>query len=557
MNQRWENLNMQKWRFKAAALVLGLAAPLVGWAQNTIQAITSSQQAGTEVIRIELSEPLAAVPNGFTVQAPPRVAIDLPGIGNGLGRSTVDINQGNLRSVNVAQAGDRTRLVFNLKQAANYKAELQGKVLVVVLEGSGSAAQARHQPDRRTGSLCRQPEPRATAPEGHRLPPRSRWCRPRGGWPGQHASRCRHSPAGPDLVVEFLRSTLPDALRRKLDVTDFGTPVQTVSAQQTGDRVRLVVEPRGSWEHSAYQTDNQFVLEVRPMKIDPNKLTQGPGYAGEKLSLNFQNIEVRALLQVIADFTNFNVVTSDTVTGSVTLRLKDVPWDQALDIILQSKGLGVRKSGNVLWIAPKDELAAKEKLELESRKQITDLEPVRMQSFQLNYTKAEDVAKGLAGQGAENSRAVSRPRILSPRGSVISESADQPTFRHRHSVEAGRDPGADRQDRHPGAAGHDRSAHRRSRRQVWSRPGRQARCARPQRPTRALALAAATAGCPCRQATTWVWANRPAKPRSPPAATSRTRSSSVCPPTPARSAARRRLRLRCRCSVRRPTVPEP
>jgi type IV pilus assembly protein PilQ len=226
---------------------------------------------------------------------------------------------------------------------------------------------------------------------------------------------------GQTLVVEFLRSTLPDALRRRLDVTDFGTPVQAISAQQSGDRVRLVVEPRGSWEHSAYQTDNQFVLEVRTMKVDPNKLTQGPGYAGEKLSLNFQNIEVRALLQVIADFTNFNVVTSDTVTGSVTLRLKDVPWDQALDIILQSKGLGVRKSGNVLWIAPKDELAAKEKLELESRKQVADLEPVRMQSFQLNYTKAEDVAKGLTGQGSGAQQGGVATRILSARGSVISE----------------------------------------------------------------------------------------------------------------------------------------
>ena len=161
---------------------------------------------------------------------------------------------------------------------------------------------------------------------------------------------------GQNLVVEFLRSTLPDKLRRRLDVADFGTPVQTVSTFQSGDRVRMVVEPKGSWEHSAYQTDNQFVLEVRPLKVDPNKLVQGPGFSGEKLILNFQNIEVRALLQVIADFTNFNVVTSDTVTGTVTLRLKDVPWDQALDIILQSKGLGVRKSGNVLWIAPKEEL---------------------------------------------------------------------------------------------------------------------------------------------------------------------------------------------------------
>ena len=140
------------------------------------------------------------------------------------------------------------------------------------------------------------------------------------------------------------------------------------------------------------------------MKIDPNKLTQGPGYQGEKLSLNFQNIEVRALLQVIADFTNFNVVTSDTVTGNVTLRLKDVPWDQALDIIMQSKGLGVRKSGNVLWIAPKDELAAKEQVDLEAKKKIAELEPLRTQSFQLNYTKAEDVAKGLTGQPGQGGR---------------------------------------------------------------------------------------------------------------------------------------------------------
>ena len=146
--------------------------------------------------------------------------------------------------------------------------------------------------------------------------------------------------------------------------------MQSITTTQAGDRVRMVVEPRGTWEHSAYQSDNQFVLEVRSQKVDPNKLVQGAGYAGEKLSLNFQNIEVRALLQVIADFTNFNVVTSDTVTGNVTLRLKDVPWDQALDIILQAKNLGLRKSGNVILIAPKDELNAKEKIELEAKQQI-------------------------------------------------------------------------------------------------------------------------------------------------------------------------------------------
>jgi type IV pilus assembly protein PilQ len=238
---------------------------------------------------------------------------------------------------------------------------------------------------------------------------------------------------GKSLVVEFLRSKLPEQLRRRLDVTDFGTPVKTVSTFQSGENVRMVVEPSGDWEHSAYQSDNQFVLEVRPVKVDPNKLTQGPGFQGEKLSLNFQNIEVRALLQVIADFTNFNVVTSDTVNGNVTLRLKDVPWDQALDIILQSKGLGVRKNGNVLWIAPKDELAAKEQLDLEAKKKIAELEPLRTQAFQLNYTKAEEVARGLTGQNqaqgsAGGGSATAATRILSPRGSVLYEQRTNQLF---------------------------------------------------------------------------------------------------------------------------------
>ena len=426
MNRKQEKPKMLNWRLRAAAFVLAMAAPVLGWAQNTVQAITSSQQGSSEVVRVEFAEPLSAVPNGFTVQAPPRVAIDLPGVGNGLGRSTVDINQGNLRSVSVAQAGDRTRLVFNLKQAANYRAELQGKALLIVLEGAAAPPAAVAS----TG----EPVHFAASQNREQLPVKDVDFRRGPDGSGRVVVGLASTQVGVDirqqgqsLIVEFLRSTLPDALRRRLDVTDFGTPVQSVAAFQSGDRVRLVVEPRGAWEHSAYQTDNQFVLEVRPMKVDPNKLTQGPGYSGEKLSLNFQNIEVRALLQVIADFTNFNVVTSDTVTGSVTLRLKDVPWDQALDIIMQSKGLGVRKTGNVLWIAPKDELAAKEKLELESRKQITDLEPVRTQSFQLNYTKSEDVAKGISGQSSGSSGGAAA-RILSPRGSVISESRTNQLF---------------------------------------------------------------------------------------------------------------------------------
>ena len=427
MKHNQENRIMSMWRVRALALVLGIGAPLAGWAQNAIQSINSTQQGTSEVVRIELSEPLAAVPAGFTIQTPPRIAIDLPGVSNALGRNSVEINQGNLRSVNVAQAGERTRLVLNLKQATNYKAQLQGKALVLVLD---TAAAAVAQP---TPSTSGEPVRFAESLNREQLALKDIDFRRGNDGAGRVIVELPNNQVGVDirqqgqsLVVDFLRSTLPDSLRKRFDVTDFGTPVQSITTAQQGDRVRMTINPRGNWEHSAYQSDNQFVLEVRPQKVDPNKLTQGPGYAGEKLSLNFQNIEVRALLQVIADFTNFNVVTSDTVTGNVTLRLKDVPWDQALDIILQAKGLGLRKSGNVIWIAPKDELAAKEKVELESKAQVAQLEPLRTQSFQLNYAKAEEVAKGLSGQG--QSGGGSGTKILSPRGSVIFETRTNQLF---------------------------------------------------------------------------------------------------------------------------------
>jgi type IV pilus assembly protein PilQ len=458
MNRPHKHMHMQSkhtmalWRKRLAAFVLACATPALALAEIAIKAITSSQQAGAEVVRIELSEPLAALPNGFTVQTPPRVALDLPGVTNGMGKSVVDINQGNLRSVSIAEAGERTRLVLNLRQSANYRTELQGKVLVVVLENSSAPALAAS-----TG----EPQQFAAPQNRDQLPLRDIDFRRGADGAGRIIVSLASTQVGVDirqqgqtLVLEFLRSSLPETLRRRLDVADFGTPVQTIATFQAGERVRMVVEPRGNWEHSAYQSDNQFVLEVRPVKVDPNKLTQGPGFAGEKLSLNFQNIEVRALLQVIADFTNFNVVTSDTVTGNVTLRLKDVPWDQALDIIMQSKGLGVRKNGNVLWIAPKEELAAKETLDLESKKKLSELEPVRTQSFQLNYTKAEYIAKSLmgsatGGQGAEGgagggsaggsasgsaggssggSAGGSAGRILSTRGGAIFEARTNQLF---------------------------------------------------------------------------------------------------------------------------------
>ncbi len=429
MTSTVENRMMHKWCAKAAVLALALAAPLAAFAQNVIQSITASQQAGTDVVRVELSEPLSAVPGGFAVQSPPRVAIDLPGVGNGMGRNSVELNQGNLRSANVAQSGERTRLVLNLRQAASYRVQLQGKSLIVLLDATSPVATASGAPTHFSQAQNEQP-----------LALRDVDFRRGSEGAGRVIVDLPSTQVGVDirqqgqnLVVEFLRSTLPEKLRRRLDVADFGTPVQAVSTFQSGDRVRMVVEPKGSWEHSAYQTDNQFVLEVRPLKVDPHKLVQGPGFSGEKLSLNFQNIEVRALLQVIADFTNFNVVTSDSVTGTVTLRLKDVPWDQALDIILQSKGLGVRKNGNVLWIAPKEELANREQVELESRRKIADLEPTRTQAFQLNYTKAETIAKSLVGsamvgQSMADATGQNTGRILSPRGSVLFEQRTNQLF---------------------------------------------------------------------------------------------------------------------------------
>jgi len=439
MKAMQDKMNMgSEWQARLWTLALLCGASFSALAQTAIQSINSSLQAGSEVIRIELSEPLAALPKGFVVQTPPRIAIDLPGVGNATGKPVVEVNQGNLRSVNIAQSEERTRLVLNLRQPATYRAELQGKALVIVLESSASPEVASA-----TGTTTPPPTRFAEPQNRQQLPLKDIDFRRGADGAGRVVVDLANNQVGVDirqqgkgLVVEFLQTSLPDALRRRLDVTDFGTPVQTVSTVQIGDRVRMVIEPRGEWEHSAYQSDNQFVVEVRAQKIDPNKLTQGPGFAGEKLSLNFQNIEVRALLQVIADFTNFNVVTSDTVTGNVTLRLKDVPWDQALDIILQAKGLGLRKSGNVILIAPKDELAAKEKADLESKLQIAALEPVRTQAFQLNYTKAEEISRGLTGQnsgqggggGGGGGSGSTTTRILSPRGSVLFETRTNQLF---------------------------------------------------------------------------------------------------------------------------------
>ncbi|MCB8745803.1 type IV pilus secretin PilQ [Rhodoferax sp. U2-2l] len=407
-------------------LLAGLIfAAATAQAQPAIQAVTGSLQGGSEIVRIDLSEVLPALPTGFSIQSPARIALDFAGVVSAMGRSTVDINQGNLRSVSVVQAGDRTRVVLNLKQYTAYKTQMDGKSLYVSLDPVAN--------DMPTEA------PKVFAENLNRdaMPLRDVDFRRGDEASGRIIVALPNDQVGVDirqqgqtLVVDFMKTTLPEGLRRRLDVADFGTPVKTITTSQSGDRVRMVIEPQGQWVHSAYQSNSQFVVEVKPIKVDPTKLTQGPGYSGQKLSLNFQNIEVRSLLQVIADFTNFNVITSDSVTGAVTLRLQDVPWDQALDIILQAKGLGMRKTGNVLWIAPKDEINAKEKLDMESAAALQSLEPLRTQSYQLNYTKAEEVAKGLNGQSQSSAGGATAQstRILSPRGSVIFETRTNQLF---------------------------------------------------------------------------------------------------------------------------------
>ena len=404
-----------------AALALALAAPLAwaqGAAKNAVESINFSQaQGGKILVKVGLKEPLAALPQGFAVTNPPRIAIDLPDTTNGLNRTQVEAGEGDLKSVSVVQTANRTRLVLNLARNLTYTQAMDGRQLLITIDAS--------QAPTTTASVSTAPSaapmvfaeaPAAGTSTRYNL--RDVDFRRGNNAEGRVVVDLSSPNIGIDirqqgrqLVVDFINTNVPRSLVRRLDVGDFGTPVRNIDTFEQGGNARMVLEPRGLWEYSAYQTDTQFIIEVKPVKEDPNRLVQSstPGYAGEKLSLNFQNVEVRAVLQVIADFTGLNIITSDTVGGNLTLRLKDVPWDQALDIILQAKGLSKRKNGNVVLIAPTDELAAKEKLALEAQAAVSDLEPVRTESFALSYAKAEDLKKILSDKDQ---------KILSKRGSA-------------------------------------------------------------------------------------------------------------------------------------------
>jgi len=384
-------------------------APEAHAQSNSIDGFNVTQQGGRIVVRVTLKEALKTAPASFTVANPARIAFDFPDTTNALGRNVQNIGENELRSMNMVQAGDRTRMVLNLRNMVSYDTQVDGKTMLVTMTPIASAA--------KPGAATVSHFAEAKTEGKHNL----RDVDFRRGKLGEGRLVIELSDTttgidirqqGQSLIVDFLKTNLPDALRKRLDVVDFATPVQSINIFPQGENVRMVIEPKGLWEHNAYQTDAQFVVEVKPVQYDPNKLTQGSrgGYNGEKLSLNFQNVEVRSVLNVIADFTDLNIITSDSVAGNLTLRLKDVPWDQALDIILQTRGLDMRKNGNVLWIAPRDELATKEKLQLESQSQISELEQTRTESFQLNYQKAAEVRTLLASP---------QQSLLSKRGSAV------------------------------------------------------------------------------------------------------------------------------------------
>lgn len=389
---------------------------------NTIESVDFTSLSGGRVnIRVMLKEPLEAPPPGFSLNSPARIALDFPKTANGLNKATLVAEQGALKSVSLAQAKDRTRMVLNLAKSVGYNTSVNGKEVLIALQGSEAAVN-------NTVAETRFAEGRASA-AGHAIS-NVDFARGKNGEGriivelSDATSGINIKNKGKTIVVDFIDTDVPAELQRRLNVINFNTPVLYIDTMKRGKNGQIIIEPKGDWEQSAYQADKKFIVDVRPIIQDPNKLIQGSkaGFAGEKLSLNFQNIEVRSVLQVIADFTGKNIVASDTVTGNITLRLKDVPWDQALDIIMKNKGLDKRVSGNVISIAPADELVAKEKAALTAEQEKEGLEPLRTEVFTLKYQKAEDFKKilnggddsgggGAGGQGARN-------RILSQRGSV-------------------------------------------------------------------------------------------------------------------------------------------
>ncbi len=349
-------------------------------------------------LKLAFDEPVAS-PRGYTLDQPARIALDLPGVSNNLGAKNRELGVGNARSVTVVEAQGRTRLIVNLTALVPYSTRVDGNNLFVVLgESSGTtspaaASAAVTAPIAKSAPV----KPMAAGKAIDNIDFR------RGEDGAGNVVITLSDPSvgstieeqGGKIRVVFAKAELPEALRVRLDVQDFATPVKFVDSTAQAGGASIAIEPTGRYDYLAYQTDNKLTISVKPLteeEADKRK-TDRFAYSGEKLSLNFQDIDVRSVLQLIADFTDLNLVASDTVSGNITLRLQNVPWDQALDLVLKTKGLDKRQVGNVLLVAPADEIAARERQELESQRQIAELAPLRREVVQVNYAKAADIAR--------------------------------------------------------------------------------------------------------------------------------------------------------------------
>ena len=375
------------------SLMAALASPAL-LAAN-LNALDVASLPGDRVeLKLDFDEPVAA-PRGYTLDQPARIALDLPGVSSKLDSKNRELGVGNARSVTVVEAQGRTRLIVNLTTLVPYSTRVDGNNLFVVLGESGAAAPAAVAP---VAAPVAQPAPAAVQSKSI-----SNIDFRRGDDGAGNVVISLSDPSispnieeqGGKIRVTFAKTQLPEALRVRLDVQDFATPVKFVDATSQGGAASIAIEPSGRYDYLAYQTDDKLTISIKPLTADEAEKRNAEhfAYSGEKLSLNFQDIDVRSVLQLIADFTDLNLVASDTVQGNITLRLQNVPWDQALDLVLKTKGLDKRKLGNVLLVAPADEIAARERQELEAQKQIAELAPLRRELIQVNYAKAADIAK--------------------------------------------------------------------------------------------------------------------------------------------------------------------
>ncbi|MFC1685219.1 type IV pilus secretin PilQ [Pseudomonadota bacterium] len=400
--------------FLAAALLHVFAimalclSPVSAGEPAILQDIEYSSLPGNKVQITLTASDMLGEPTSFSTDNPARIALDFAGVKSGLKQKTQAIGVGVVRSVTAIEAGGRTRVVINLVASSAHEVAVDGNKAIVIVEG-GSVASAAATQSRPSKPMMEASTDRAVQNIDFR----------RGGSGEGRVIITLSDPAtlvdmreeAGRIVLDFLDASLPHELMRKYDVTDFATPVQTIEASAADDNTRMVITPAGDYEHLAYQADNLYTVEFRPLtKQEQEQIRKEKQvYTGERLSLNFQDIEVRAVLQLLADFTGLNMVTSDTVGGRLTLRLKNVPWDQALDIILKTKGLSMRRTDNVVLVAPTEEIAAREKLELESEKQIEELAPLYSEFIQINYAKADELAALIKTE--DNN-------LLSPRGNV-------------------------------------------------------------------------------------------------------------------------------------------